>query len=62
MVMFDVCYWHLADIDLDLQHVRSWGQSRHPWPSTIQAPSHPLGLFSGIAALSVGGSSIERHF
>jgi hypothetical protein len=25
-----VRYWHLADIDADAEHVRSWGLSGHP--------------------------------
>src|SRR5215831_14962863 len=25
----NVCFWHLADIDADAEHVRFWGQSGH---------------------------------
>ena len=29
-VRLDVRLWHLADIDVDAEHVRSWGLSGHP--------------------------------
>ena len=26
----EACYWHKADIDFDVEHVRFWGESGHP--------------------------------
>ena len=37
----DVRYWHLADIDAEREHVRSWGLSGHPLIGALVSANDP---------------------
>ena len=37
----NVCFWHLADIYLDAEHVRSWGWKRTSFARALRSANPP---------------------